>query len=111
MVAGRVTDSELAAAGEANRAVPDMERLIDTAVRDAIYARKALLRGRRWEAVAAVERVRASLAELRGRRDGLRLEPSDPAQALDTVLAELQAEYDLGPRRCALLGQISDARR
>jgi predicted nucleotidyltransferase len=72
-------------------------------VRDAIGARKALVRGRRWEAVAAVERVRGSLTRLRGRRDGLRLDPADPAAALDAVLAETAAEYDLGPTRRALL--------
>jgi hypothetical protein len=41
---------------------------------------------------------------LRGRRDGLRLDPADPARALATVLAEVQADYDLGPRRRAVLG-------
>ena len=104
VVAGRLRDGELAAAGEANRAAPDEQRLLDGVVRDAIGARKALVRGRRWEAVAAVERVRGSLTRLRGRRDGLRLDPADPAAALDTVLAEIAAEYDLGPTRHALLG-------
>jgi predicted nucleotidyltransferase len=107
VVAGRVTDGELAAAGEANRAVPDRERLLDAAVRDAIGARKMLIRGRGWDALAAIERVRGSLTVLRGRRDVLRLESSHPAEALATVLADMQAEYDFGPRRRALLSQIS----
>jgi hypothetical protein len=50
VVAGRLTDGDLVAAGDANRAGPDVERLLDTAVRDAIGARKALLRGRGWHA-------------------------------------------------------------
>jgi hypothetical protein len=72
-------------------------------VRDAVGARKALLRDRDWEAKAAVERVRASLTALRGRRDGLRLRPSSPAQALASLLAKIEASYELGPRRRALL--------
>jgi len=105
VVAGRLSGGELARAGAANRAAPDEPRLLDTIVRDAIGAQKALARGRPWEAVAAVERMRRSLTDLRGRRDGLRLDPAGPAQALATVLAEIQASYDLGPRRRALLGQ------
>jgi hypothetical protein len=50
-----------------------------------------------------VERIRRSLASLRGHRDGLRLDPADPAGALATVLAEVQAGHDLGPTRRALL--------
>ncbi|MFY9672558.1 MAG: hypothetical protein WBF20_11490 [Trebonia sp.] len=74
-------------------------------VRDAIGAAKYLARGRRWEAAAAVERMRRSLLELRGRRDNLRLDPADPAGAL----AETQAGYDLGPARRALLDRIDPA--
>jgi predicted nucleotidyltransferase len=103
VVAGRLSVADLAAAGVANRAVPDDQRLLDAVVRDAIYAQKALTRGRRWDAIAAVERMRGSLTELRGRRDGLRLDPADPARALAAVLAEVQADYDLGPKRRALL--------
>ena len=110
VVAGGLTDGDLAAAGEANRAEPDVERLLDTAVRDAIGARKALLRDRDWEAAAAVERVRASLTALRGRRDGLRLRPSSPDQALAALLAEIEASYELGPRRRALLSLSRDQR-
>jgi predicted nucleotidyltransferase len=109
VVAGRLTDADLVAAGEANRTEPDVALLLDTAVRDAVGARKALLRGRRWEAVAAVQRVRASLTALRGHRDELRLEPSSPAQALTVLLAELATAYDLGPRRRALLSLSGDA--
>jgi hypothetical protein len=111
VVAGRLTDADLVAAGEANRAEPDVERILDTAVRDAIGARKALLRDRDWEATAAVERVRASLTALKGRRDGLRLQPSSPAQALTALLAEIEASYELGPRRRALLSLSRHQRR
>jgi len=83
---------------------PDQARRLDAIVRDAIYAQKALARGKRWEAVAAVERIRRSLTDLRGRRDGLRLDPADPAGALATVLAEVQTDYHLGLQRRALLG-------
>jgi len=44
------------------------------------------------------------VAHLRGRRDGLRLDPADPAGALATVLAEVQTDYGLGPQQRALLG-------
>jgi predicted nucleotidyltransferase len=103
MLAGSLGERELAAAGAANRTAPDEQRLLDAIVRDAVGARKDLIRGRRWEAVAAVDRVRRSLMQLRGRRDGLRLDPADPAAALDTLLAAIAAEYDLGPRRRDLL--------
>ncbi|HET9973406.1 MAG TPA: hypothetical protein VFQ68_34600, partial [Streptosporangiaceae bacterium] len=55
--------TELARAG--NRSRPDEARRLDAVVRDAIYAQKALARGKRWEAVAAVERIRRSLTDLR----------------------------------------------
>lgn len=106
VVSGRVTESELSAAALASRVAPGERRLLDAMVRDAIGARKFLARGRRWEAVAAVERMRARLTELRGRRDGLLLDPADPARALAAVLAEAAAEYDLGPARRALLGRL-----
>jgi hypothetical protein len=106
VVAGRLADADVAAAGEANRASLDAPRLLDAAVRDAIYARKALARGRSWEAAAAVERVRASVATLRGRRDGLRLDPADPAAALRAVLDVLTDCHDLRPRRRALLARF-----
>ena len=110
-MAGSLSAADLAAAGTANRTVPDEPRLLDAVVRDAIYAQKALARGRRWDAVAAVERMRRSLTELRGRRDGLRLDPADPAGALATVLGEVQAGYDLGAARRALLeGRTGRAR-
>jgi predicted nucleotidyltransferase len=110
IVAGRLSAADLAEAGrtapgDASRGGPGEPQRLDAIVRDALYAQKALARGRRWEAVAAVERIRWSLTDLRGRRDGLRLDPADPARALTTVLAEVQAEYDLGPRRRALLDQ------
>jgi hypothetical protein len=109
VVHGGLPDSELAAAGEANRRPPDEQWLLDTLVRDAIGAAKYLARGRRWEAAAAVERMRRSLLELRGRRDNLRLDPADPASALAAVLGETQAGYDLGPARRALLDRIDPA--
>ena len=103
VVAGRLSAADLVAAGNANRPRLDEARRLDAVARDAIYAQKALARGKRWEAVAAVERIRRSLTDLRGRRDNLRLDPADPAGALATVLAEVQADYDLGPQRRALL--------
>jgi predicted nucleotidyltransferase len=115
IVAGRLTAADLAEAGlpeaglpeaeASRRGRPDEPGRLDAIARDALYAQKALARGRRWEAVAAVERIRSSLTHLRGRRDGLRLDPADPVQALAIVLAEVQADYDLGPRRRALLEQ------
>jgi predicted nucleotidyltransferase len=109
VVHGELSDADLAAAGEANQTRRDEQRLLDALVRDAIGAAKMLARGRRWEAAAAVERMRRSLVDLRGRRDTLRLDPSDPAGALAAVIAETQAEYDLGPVRRALLDQIDPA--
>lgn len=107
VVHGGLPDAEFAAAGEANRDRPDEQRLLDALVRDAIGAAKYLARGRRWEAAAAVERMRRTLVELRGRRDDLRLDPADPAAALVAVMAEAQADYDLGPARRALLDRIA----
>jgi predicted nucleotidyltransferase len=109
VVHGGLADADLAAAGQANRTRPDEQRLLDALVRDAIGASKSLARGRRWEATAAIERMRRSLLELRGRRDTLQLDPADPASALTAVLAATQAGHDLGPRRRALLEQIDAA--
>jgi predicted nucleotidyltransferase len=109
VVHGELPDAEIIAAGEANRGRPDEQRLLDALVRDAIGAAKYLARGHRWEAAAAVERMRRSLVELRGRRDDLRLDPADPAGALTAVLAETQAWHDLGPVRRALLDRIADS--
>lgn len=106
VVAGGIGEAGLAAAGDANRVRPDEERLLDAVIRDVIGARKFLIRGRRWEAVAAIERIRGRLTRLRGRRDGLHLDPADPARALAAVLGELQAARDLGPRRRALLDRL-----
>ncbi len=99
VVGGRLSDSDVKGAGESNRAVPDHDRLLDALVREAIGAWKALARGEGWSAVAAVERMRGSLLALRGRRDTLRLDPADPADALAKVLAETRAACDLGPAR------------
>ena len=107
VVHGGLSDADLAAAGEANRALPDEQWLLDALTRDAIGASKSLERGRRWEATAAVERMRLSLRDLRGRRDALRLDPADPAGALTAVLAEAQEDYDLGSLRLGLLDQVS----
>lgn len=106
VVYGRLTAAEIIAAGEANRARPDEQRLLDSMVRDAIGAWKMLSRGHRWEAAAGVERMRRSLLALRGRRDSLRPDPADPAGALAAVIAEAAACADFGPRRWALLEQI-----
>ena len=74
VAAGGLSAAEIVAAGEANRVRPDEQWFLDALVRDAVGAWKALQRGRRWDAVVAVERMRTSLLSLRGRRDGLRLE-------------------------------------
>jgi hypothetical protein len=108
VVAGQLSAAELVeagltGAGTASRGGPGEPGQLDAIVRDALYAQKALVRGRHWDAVVAVERIRRSLTALRSRRDGLHLDPADPARALATVLAEVQADYDLGPRRRALL--------
>ncbi len=113
VVYGRLTAAEIIAAGEANRAQPDEQRLLDSLVRDAIGAWKMLSRGHRWEAVAGVERMRRSLLTLRGQRDSLRPDPADPADpagALATVIAEAAAYFDFGPRRWALLERIGALR-
>ena len=109
VVHGVLSDADLVAAGEANRTRRDEQHLLDALVREAIGAAKSLTRGRRWEAGAAVERMRRSLVDLRGRRDGLRLDPADPAAALAAVIAETRAGCDLGPVRSALLDQIDPA--
>jgi predicted nucleotidyltransferase len=106
VVYGELSDADLAAAGEANRTRPDEQQLLDALTREAVGAAKSLARGRRWEAAAAVERMRRSLLALRGQRDTLQLDPADPAHALALVIAETRAHYDLGPRRRALLDQI-----
>ncbi len=103
---GQLSAAEIAAAGDANRARPDEQQVLDALVRDAIGAWKAVRRGHRWDAVAAVERMRKSLLSLRGRRDSLRLDPADPAGALAKVIAEAAAYVDFGPRRSGLLEQI-----
>jgi Nucleotidyltransferase domain len=106
VIRGRLTTAEIIAAGEANRVPPDERQHLDSLVREAVGAWKALRRGHRWEAAAGVERMRRSLLSLRGRRDGLRLDPADPAGALAAVIAEAAADFDLGPRRWALLEPI-----
>jgi len=106
VAAGQLSAAEIAAAGEANRARPDEQQLVDALLRDAIGAWKALRRGHHWDAVAAVERMRRSLTSLRGRRDGLRLDPADPAGALAKVIGEAAAYVDFGSRRSGLLEQI-----
>jgi predicted nucleotidyltransferase len=103
---GRLSVAEIIAAAEANRARPDEQQLLDVLVRHAIGAWKALQRGQPWDAVAAVERMRQSLASLRGRRDNLALDPADPAGALGSVVAEAVASVDFGLRRTRLLEQI-----
>jgi predicted nucleotidyltransferase len=106
VVGGGLSAGQIAAAGEANRVPPDEQRLLDILVREAVGAWKAVRRGRGWEAIVAVERVRHALTALRGRRDGLRLDPADPLGALAAVLAEATASFDLGPARRGLLEQL-----
>jgi hypothetical protein len=106
VVDGRLSAADIVAAGEANRAVPDEQRLLDTFVRDAVGAWKSLSRGNHWDAVAAVQRMRESLLALRGQRDSLRLDPADPSGALAAVIAEAATGFDFGSRRRGLLEQI-----
>ncbi len=106
VVGGELSAAEIIAAGDANRAQPDEQQLLDALVRDAIGAWKSLSRGRTWDAVVAVQRMRQSLLALRGRRDGLRLDPADPAGALARVIAEATTCFDVGIRRGGLLEQI-----
>jgi predicted nucleotidyltransferase len=106
VVTGDVSAEQIAAAGEANRVPPDEQLLLDICVREAVGAWKAVRRGREWEAIVAVERVRHALTALRGRRDGLRPDPADPLGALAAVLAQASASFDLGPGRRALLDQL-----
>ena len=84
-----------------------MPRLLDTLVREAVGAWKAVRRGRRWEAIVAVERARHALTALRGRRDRIRLDPDDPLAVLAAVIAEAKGRYDLGPQRRAILARLS----
>ena len=106
VVGGDLSAPEIAAAGEANRVPPDEQRLLDILVREAVGAWKAVRRGRGWDAIVAVERARHALTALRGRRDGLRLDPADPLAALAALLAEATASFDLGPGRRALVDQL-----
>jgi predicted nucleotidyltransferase len=104
--AGSLSSADIAAAGKANRAEPDVPRLLDTLVREAVGAWKAVRRGRRWEAIVAVERARHAVTALRGRRDRLRLDPDDPLTVLAAVIAEARARYDLGQERRAILARM-----
>ncbi|TDU88813.1 hypothetical protein EV138_2362 [Kribbella voronezhensis] len=103
---GELAADEVVAAGEANRAEPDRERLLDAFVRDAVGAWKMLRRGRSWDAVAAVQRMRDSLVVLRGRRDTLLLDPADPATALAEVIREAVNSFEFGVRRTDLLDRL-----
>ena len=103
---GDLPDREIAAAGEANRTAPDEQRLLDTLVREAVGAWKAVQRERPWDAIVAVERARHALTALRGRRDGVRPDPADPMGALAAVVARSAASFDLGLGRRALLERI-----
>jgi hypothetical protein len=95
--------------GEANRVRPDEQRLLDALVQDGIGAWTAPKRGRRWDAVAAVEQMRMTLLSLCGRRDGLQLDRADPASALEQVIAQTAADFRFGPRGATLLRQIGMA--
>jgi len=106
VAAGRVSGEEMRAAGEANRRAPQTQRLLDVLLREAVGAWKASRRGNRWDSIVAVERARHALTELRGRRDGLHLDPADPMRALAAVIAEASASFDLGPARRSLLKQM-----
>jgi predicted nucleotidyltransferase len=106
VVAGRLPAAEITAAGEVNRTPPDAQRLLDVLVREAVGAWKYQRRDRPWDAIAAVERARHALTALRGHRDRLPLDPTDPMGALAAVLAEATASYDLGAPRRDLLARL-----
>jgi hypothetical protein len=109
VIGGSLSGAEVKEAARANRALPNHQELLDALVRDAIGAWKALRRGDRWGAAAAVEKMRDSLLSLRGRRDTLNLDPGNLEDALARVLAETQASFDLGSTRRALLDRIGTA--
>ena len=106
LAAGTLSAGEVAAAGEANRAAPDVQRLLDTLTREAVGAWKACERGRSWDAIVAVERARHALTALRGHRDALRPDPADPLGALAAVITEASESFDLGPVRRGILVQL-----
>ena len=54
----------------------------------------------------AVQEMRCALTSLRGHRDTLELDPLDPADALDKVLAETCATFDVGSARAAVLDRL-----
>lgn len=106
LAAGPLSAREIAAAGEANRAAPDEQRLLDTLAREAVGAWKACERGRPWDAIVAVERTRHALTALRGCRDTLRLDPADPLRALAAVITEASESFDLGAARRGILARL-----
>jgi predicted nucleotidyltransferase len=108
VVAGALSDADVRASADANRATVDREGSLDALVRAAIEASKAIRRRRPWSAVVAVEEMRQALTSLRGQRDTLSLDPKDPADALAKVLAETREAYDVGPARAALLDRLQD---
>src|SRR4030095_8382941 len=109
VVGGELSAAEIAAEGDTSRVQPDEQQLLDALVRDAISAWKSLSRGRRWDAVLAMQRMRQYLLALHGRRDSLRLDPADPAGALAQVIAEATRCFDVGLRRGRLLEQMGTA--
>jgi predicted nucleotidyltransferase len=102
VVAGSLSDTDVKAFADANRAAVDGERSLDALVRAAIR------RGRTWSAVVAVQEMRAALTSLRGQRDTLSLDPSHPEDALARVLADARSAYDLGHAREALLTRLQE---
>ena len=108
VVAGSLSDTDVKAFADANRATVDRERSLDALVRAAIGASKAIRRGRTWSAVVAVQEMRAALTSLRGQRDTLSLDPSHPEDALARVLADARSAYDLGHAREALLTRLHE---
>ena len=106
VVAGTLSTAEVRSAGDANRASADRERLLDALVRAAVGAAKAIERQRPWSAVMAVQEMRCALTSLRGHRDALELDPRHPADALEKVLVETCATFDVGPARAAILDRL-----
>ncbi len=85
----RAVDRSISREARLNRTRPDLGRLLDSLVREAVGAWKALRRGRHWEAVVGVERMRRSLLALRGRRWAL-LEPIVSPRGDDEAVAAVE---------------------
>lgn len=109
---GHITADEIAAAGSANRpaVAPALEEPLGYALRQAVEASTALLRGRLWLAINALNECRDALFTLYG----LSREASRPLRAfeahaagdLERRFAATQPAYDATSIRAALLATL-----